>query len=345
MRSMKAARLHRYDAPLEWDDVPVPVPSGPSDVIVRVGAAGVCRTDLNIIAGMIGDVSAIELPYTLGHEIAGWVHDVGEAVTTVAVGDAVAVHPLMTCGLCRACRGGDDMHCSSFAAPGFTCDGGFAEFVRSNERGVLKLPDGVSPQAAAALTDAGLTAYHAVKKAARVLRPGTTVLVSGIGGLGHAGVQCLRALTAADIIAVDPSPGALALAQELGADHAVLADGAHVQAIRDLTGGRGVDAILDFAGKGGAIDDNLAVLADHGTLFQIGYGDELRVPALRVAIPEISIVGNYQGTFNELEELLHLSRRGDVTLHHVEYAFADVNVALADLAAGKIRGRAVLLPG
>lgn len=340
---MKAARLHEYQGQLQWDDVPEPVISGPQDVIVRVDAAGVCRTDLNILDGQLDGVVDVELPYILGHETAGYVHAVGSDVTNVKVGDPVAMHPLATCGQCRPCRAGDDMHCVDFLSPGINCDGGFAEYAWTNSRGVIKLDEGVTPIAVAALTDAGLTAYHACKKASKVLYPGARVAVFGIGGLGHIGIQCLRALTASEIIAVDPNEGALELGRNVGADYAIKSDGTHVEQIMKLTGGKGVEVIVDFAGKGGAIEDGLEMLAERGHYYHVGYGDNVNTPAVRIVVPEISLIGNFQGGYNELEELLYLNRKGIVDLEITEYPFSAVNEVLEELKAGNIRGRGILV--
>ena len=157
------------------------------------------------------------LPYILGHENAGWVHEVGSAVTNVAVGDTVILHPTPTCGLCHACRAGDDMHCENNTFPGLSTDGGMAEYLLTTARACVKLDPKTQPQDVAALADAGITAYHAVRKALPLLYPGTTAVVIGAGGLGHIGVQCLAALSATRIIVVDRNPDALKLAEQLGA--------------------------------------------------------------------------------------------------------------------------------
>src|SRR5438874_6934589 len=202
---MKAIRLLEYNQMPKLLEVPEPGITGPHDVIVRIGGVGLCRTDLHIIDGQWAEKSGVTLPYTLGHENAGWVEAIGSAVSNVAVGDTVIMHPLITCGLCRACRAGDDMHCINSAFPGISTDGGMANFLKTGARSVIKLDPILHPKDIAALADAGLTAYHAVKKAAAKLYPGTKVAVIGAGGLGHIGIQCLKALTPAEIIVVDRS--------------------------------------------------------------------------------------------------------------------------------------------
>ena len=190
---MKAVRLHRYEVRPLVEDVADPEVTHPFDVVVRVGGAGLCRTDLHIVEGQWAPTSNVALPYTLGHENAGWVHAVGSAVEHLQPGDAVILHPLVTCGFCRACRAGDDVHCEASAFPGIDTDGGMAELIKTSARSVVKLRAGVEPAAVAALADAGLTAYHAVKKAVPLLYPGSTCVVMGAGGLGHIGIQALRA--------------------------------------------------------------------------------------------------------------------------------------------------------
>jgi len=159
---MKAVRLHHYHEQPKIDQVAEPRIIGPLDVIVRIGGAGLCRTDLHIIEGQWAEITGVTLPYTLGHENAGWVHEIGSAVSNVAVGDTVIVHPLITCGLCRACRAGNDMHCINSAFPGVSVDGGMANFLKTSARAVVKLDPSLQPKDIAALADAGLTAYHAV---------------------------------------------------------------------------------------------------------------------------------------------------------------------------------------
>ncbi len=192
---MKAARLHAYHEALKLEEVDEPKVTGPFDVIVKIGAAGLCRTDLHIQEGQWAEKSEVKLPYVPGHENAGWVHEIGSGVTNVEVGDTVIVHPFISCGLCRPCRRGDDMHCVNGSFPGINRDGGFAQFLQTSARSVVKLDPSLEPASIAALADAGLTAIHAVKKAIPVLGAGTKAVVIGAGGLGHIGIQCLKAYT------------------------------------------------------------------------------------------------------------------------------------------------------
>ncbi|HKV57192.1 MAG TPA: NAD(P)-dependent alcohol dehydrogenase [Ktedonobacteraceae bacterium] len=341
---MKAVRLHTYGQHPFVEEVAEPRITNPYDVIVRIGGAGLCRTDLHIIEGQFSDKSGITLPYILGHENAGWVHAVGSAVSNVAVGDTVIVHPQISCGFCRACRAGDDMHCSHAAFPGMDTDGGMAEFLKTSARSVIKLDSRLAPRDIAALADAGITAYHAVKKAVPLLYPGTRAVVIGAGGLGHIGIQSLKALTPAEIIVIDRSREALELCRAWGANHTVLADGKQIDTVREITGGRGAEVILDFVGEGDSIVDGVAMLQRAGSYYLIGYGGQLAVPTIDIIGSEINFVGNLVGTYNELVELMTLTRQGKVTLHTRLYPLDAANEAIHDLETGQLHGRGILVP-
>ena len=221
---MKAALMREYHRPLELVDRPVPEVTGANDVLVRIGGAGVCATDLHAIEGLM-EPAGVSLPRVLGHENAGWVEETGAGVTTVAKGDAVLVYPPYSCGLCVACRRGNDMHCVRHQFTGLSVDGGFAEYVLVSERSLLPLPDGVEPVAVAPHADAGLTAYHAVRKLAHLAVPGSTAVVIGVGGVGHIALQLVRELGSSSVIAVDTDERRRRLAAELGADEVVDGDG------------------------------------------------------------------------------------------------------------------------
>jgi NAD+-dependent secondary alcohol dehydrogenase Adh1 len=341
---MRAVRLHEFHSAPSVDEVPEPTISGPLDVIVKIGGAGVCRTDLHIIEGQWDAAMGTPLPYVLGHENAGWVHEVGSAVSNVAVGDTVILHPTPTCGLCRPCRAGDDMHCENASFPGLSRDGGMAEYLLTSARACIKLNPETRPQDVAALADAGITAYHAVRKAIPLLYPGTSCVVIGAGGLGHIGIQCLATLTATTIIVVDANPDALKLASELGAHHTVVADGAQRDAVLDLTGGRGADVVLDFVAEQGAEADGFAMTGRAGSYFVIGYGGTVHIPTLDIISTERNIIGNIVGTYNDLVELMALAQAGKVTLHTKTYPLDAAPDAFADLDAGRVRGRAILVP-
>ncbi|MDT7680259.1 MAG: NAD+-dependent secondary alcohol dehydrogenase Adh1 [Pseudonocardiales bacterium] len=342
---MKAVRLHDYHKPPVVEDVPEPTLSGPLDVIVKIGGAGVCRTDLHIIEGQWAEAMGPHLPYTIGHENAGWVHSVGEGVTNVAPGDTVILHPQPSCGLCLACRRGRDMQCEAAFCPGRSNnDGGRAEYLRTTARACIKLDPSTNPADVAALADAGITAYHAVRKAVPSLYPGTAAVVQGAGGLGHIGIQTLAALTATKIIVVDRSPEALELAKQIGADETVLADGSHIDAVKDLTGGNGANVVFDFVAEGGAEQDAWQMTAPAGSQYIIGYGGEFRAPTLDFVGGEKNVIGNIVGTYNDLAELMVLAQAGKVTLHTRQYPLDAAVEALDDLDHGRVRGRAILVP-
>lgn len=347
---MRAAQLTGYSQDFEIGQVPDPVLMSPTDVIVKVGAAGFCRTDVHLWLGQLDEMhktAGIELPFVCGHESAGWVVEVGSAVTHVQVGDAVLLHPLATCGYCLPCRAGDDAHCTGPVFPGIAAPGGFAEYVRSNARAVVPIPEGLTPVDVAPLADAGLTAYRAVKKALPLALPGTTTVVLGAGGLGHIGIQALRALSQTEIVVVDRNPLALEHAKGWGADQVVLTreDRSHVAEVRDLTGGVGANVVLDFVGEGGAQIDAVELLGPNGVDVIAGYGGRLEADILsQILTPEVSFVGSLVGTYIELVELMALARRGVVKLRSTTFPLEGINEVLHSLEAGTLVGRGVLVP-
>jgi NAD+-dependent secondary alcohol dehydrogenase Adh1 len=341
---MKAVQVIGYGENLRMVAVPEPEVTGPYDVIVRIGGAGVCRTDIHILEGQWEQKSGVTLPYTIGHENAGWVHAVGSAVSNVAEGDKVIVHPLITCGLCRACRFGDDVHCTQSIFPGIDAAGGYAEYLKTSARSVVRIDDSLEPADVAALADAGLTAYHAAAKAARTLRPGDRCVVIGAGGLGHIGIQVLKAITAAELIVVDRNPDAVKLAVSIGADHGVVAEGAQVEEVLELTGGHGAETVIDFVGEGGATRDGVGMLRRAGDYHVVGYGENIDVPTIDIISTEINFIGNLVGSYTDLCELMILAAQGRVRLHTTQYPLDQFQNALDDLAAGRIRGRAILTP-
>jgi NAD+-dependent secondary alcohol dehydrogenase Adh1 len=344
MSSMRAVQVVGYHKNLEMTEVPIPEVQGPLDVIVKIGGAGVCRTDLHILEGQWAEKSGVTLPYTIGHENAGWVHAVGSAVTNVREGDKVILHPLVTCGLCRACRSGDDVHCETSDFPGIDTNGGYADYLRTNARTVVKIDDSLEPSAVAALADAGLTAYHAAAKAARRLTPRDKCVVIGAGGLGHIGIQVLEALSPAELIVIDRNADAVKLALTLGADHAVVADGSQVDQVMELTGGVGAEVVLDFVGENGSTAEGLAMTRRAGDYHVIGYGENVDVPTIDLVSAEKNIVGNLVGSYNDLCDLMSLAARGAVNLHTQTYALDDFQTAIDDLDNGRVRGRAILVP-
>jgi NAD+-dependent secondary alcohol dehydrogenase Adh1 len=347
---MKAARLHKYDEQMNVDltieDLPVPTIGAPDEVIVRVGAAGLCRTDLHIIEGVwkdIQDPNRTLLPYILGHENAGWVEEIGAGVRAVKPGDAVICHPVRTCGVCYGCRRGEDMYCESGRFPGLNCDGGFADYLLTNERALIKLSPNVAPIDVAPMADAGITAYRVAKKAARLLTPGQYCVVLGVGGLGHVALQSLHELCGARTIAVDRSAAARQLSKELGA-HYVLDGGPNVvEEVKEITHG-GAHAVIDFVGELGAEQVSWQMLRPGGTHFIVGYGGKIEVPTVHMIISEIAIAGSLVGNYMELVELMELNAEGRVKLHSKQYKLAEINTAIDDFKNRRIVGRGVIVP-
>ncbi len=331
---MKAQVLHEYDESLTasnwvtYEDVPDPKITKPTDVLVKIGGAGVCRTDLHVVEGiwkphMDPDGKSL-LPFILGHENAGWIEEVGSEVVGLKKGDPVILHPRISSGVEIEHRRGEDMH-GSGSFPGLSENGGYAEALVTSVRNVVALPKSLAPKAVAAYADAGLTAYHVAKKASRTLLPGQYVVAIGAGGLGHIGIQCLKAMCAAEIIVVDKSDMALTLAKESGADHLVKADGNEVDAVLKLTKGKGAEAVIDFVGEKGSTKKGLDMTRPAGNYYIVGYGENINIPTVDLIFTERNIIGNLVGTWADLNELMSLADRGLVHLATVEYALKDAN--------------------
>jgi D-arabinose 1-dehydrogenase-like Zn-dependent alcohol dehydrogenase len=236
------------------------------------------------------------------------------------------------------------MHCERHQFTGLTRDGGFAEYVLVDERSLVPLPPGTEPAAVAPHADAGITAYHAVKRLVSRLTPGTTAAVIGVGGVGHIALQLIRVLGASKVLAVDTDDRRRALARELGADE-VLGDRPDpAEAVREATNGKGADIVLDFVGTDDTHAAALAMLAPGGIFSVIGYGGMIAHPSVLMIATETSIWGNLVGSWTDLWELVQLHARGDVTLRSETFPLEEVNAVLDTLRAGDITGRAVLVP-
>jgi NAD+-dependent secondary alcohol dehydrogenase Adh1 len=337
---VRAAVLREYHAPLELIEKPRPEPATARDVVVKIGGAGVCATDLHAQDGLM-EGAGVRPPVVLGHENAGWVHAVGDGVTAASVGDAVLVFPAYSCGLCVACRRGLDMQCESHGFTGLDRDGGFADYVLVDERSLVPLPPGVEPAAVAPHADAGITAYHAVKKLLPRLVPGTRSVVIGVGGVGHIALQLLKVLGGGSVIAVDTDERRRALAREVGADE-VLAD---VGDVREATDGAGADVVLDFVATDATHAAGLDMLVSRGGVYStVGYGGTITVPSVAMVVGEATIAGNLVGSWIDLWELLQLHAHGDVTLRSETHPLESVNEVLDRLREGEVTGRAVLVP-
>src|SRR4051794_1560871 len=261
---MSAYRLLDWGGPVELVDVPVPTPRG-REVLLEVRAVGLCHSDLFVMTCERGTLP-YDLPLTLGHEVAGRVVAVGEAADDSPGGRGGVVHGVWSCGECHNCRRGRDNHCVALEGRvgcGLGRDGGLADYVLLPDERHFVAADGVPPTVLAPLADAGLTAYHAIRSERDALAGDCTVLVVGVGGLGHLAVQILRATTSAQVLAVDPRPQARGLARELGA-HRV---GASVE---DAVGGGRADVVLDFVGSDATMAAGASVLEPGGRLVVVG---------------------------------------------------------------------------
>jgi NAD+-dependent secondary alcohol dehydrogenase Adh1 len=287
--------------------------------------------------------AGLTVPLVLGHENAGWVEEVGAGVSTVAAGDAVLLYPPYSCGLCVACRRGNDMHCTRHQFTGLTVDGGFADYVLVSERSLVPLPAGIEPAAVAPHADAGLTAYHAVRRLAHLAVPGSTAVVIGVGGVGHIALQLLRELGSSSVIAIDTDERRRRLGARLGADEVLDGPGS-VDAVRERTDGRGADVVFDFVGTDQTHADAVAMLARGGTYSIIGYGGMLSLPSVALVASEQAAVGNLVGTWVDLWEILQLHAAGKITLETETHPLDSVNDVLQKLRDGEVTGRAVLVP-
>lgn len=347
---MRALQITRWHSAPELVDVEAPRP-GPGQVVIKVGGAGVCHSDLHIM-GELGDAAPWPLPFTLGHENAGWVHEVGVGVTHVQPGQAVAVYGPWGCGICNRCRVGLENYCENpLAAPvpggggGLGGDGGMAEFMLvPDARHLVPLPDGLTPAKAAPLTDAGLTPYHAVRRSWAKLGPAATAVVIGAGGLGHMAVQILKATTSARVVAIDTRKEALELAVSLGADLAVEAGDSAAAAVRDATEGLGADVVLDCVGSDATLATAAACARTMGDLTLVGIAGGT-IPFGFFNLPyEVSLQSVYWGTRPELVEVLRLGARGLLEPRVATYPLEQAPEAYRALAAGEVAGRAVVIP-
>jgi NAD+-dependent secondary alcohol dehydrogenase Adh1 len=236
------------------------------------------------------------------------------------------------------------VHCENSKFPGIDTDGGYAEFLKTSARSCVRIDDALEPAGVAALADAGLTAYHAAAKAAARLRAGDRCVIIGAGGLGHIGIQVMNAISPAELIVIDRNPEAVKLALTIGAHHAVVADGTQVDQVLELTGGHGAEVVIDFVGEGGSTKEGIAMTRRAGDYLVVGYGEDVQVPTIDLVSAEKNIIGNLVGSYNDLVELMALAAQQKVTLHTVTYALDDFQKAIDDLDAGRVRGRAILVP-
>jgi propanol-preferring alcohol dehydrogenase len=342
---MLAYRLFE-DGPRLVNDAPVPEP-GEGQVLVKVAGSGACHSDLHVIEATAAGNCFFKPPYTLGHESTGWVEAVGAGVQRVQPGDKVAVYCAIGCGKCRMCLAGFESYCMRSRpvnALGLGYDGGMAEYMLvPAERYLIPLGD-LDPVEAAPLTDAGMTPYHAINRSRPLLTPDATVVVMGIGGLGHLALQILRSTSAVRVIAIDVSDDKLALAKELGADATVRAGERALRETMELMHGEQADVVLDFVGIQSTIDLGRKLVRPGGDFTIVGLGGgTMSYGQGRIAVGA-RVFTPYFGGIGEMRELLALAARGGIAAHVTRYPLERVVEAYPALHDGAIEGRAVICP-
>lgn len=349
---MRALQFHQWKTEPELTTVPDPEP-GPGEILVRIAGAGACHSDLHVMHDFEPGVLPYDLPFTLGHENAGYVERLGPGVDPgfgIEPGAAVAVYGPWGCGRCRNCRQGMENYCLhaaeiGAAGAGLGRDGGMADYmIVPSHRLLVPLGD-LDPVEAAPLTDAGLTPYHAIKRSLSKLVPGSTAVVIGAGGLGHMAVQILRSLSPATIVAVDRDASKLKLAREVGADHAVVSGDDAAEEIRKISGGRGCELVVDNVGVQQTVDLAAAVSRPLGDIALVGIGGGTLGVGFFTVPQEASVATTYWGSIVELQEVIALARAGRISVHVERFSLDEAMEAYRKLEAGEVNGRAVVVPG
>lgn len=347
---MKAFQFVEWRKPGELREVPVPEP-GPGQVLVKIGGAGACHSDLHILEmerPSAGDRS-FKLPLTLGHENAGWVEKLGPGATGFSKGDPVIVYGPWGCGLCMNCRLGMENYCQKPGGPtpgGLgPYDGGMAHYLLVPATRFLVPLGDLDPRDAAPLSDAALTSYHAIKRSLSLLGPGSTAVVIGAGGLGQMAIQILRALSAATtIVAVDTSADKLELAKRLGADEGLLSGDAAVKRIKDMTRGQGAELVLDLVGVNPTLHMAAQIARVLGHLTIVGLGGGALAVNFFSPAHECSVASPFWGSIPELIEVVSLAQAGRIKMLVEHFPLERAGEAYNLLHEGKIQGRAVITP-
>ncbi|WP_285723968.1 NAD(P)-dependent alcohol dehydrogenase [Psychromicrobium xiongbiense] len=347
---MKALQYTAIGTAPEIREVETPQP-GPGQILVKITAAGVCHSDQFVMSLPEAEYLAagMKLPMTLGHEGVGTVAELGDGVTHLAVGDAVAIYGPWGCGRCHMCAQGKENYCQNAAAegiraPGLGRDGTMAEYILIDDaRHLVPLGD-LDPVQNVSLTDAGLTPYHAIKGSLPKLGAGTFAVVIGTGGLGHVAIQILRALSGATVIALDVTEEKLALAREVGAHHTVLSDATAAATIRELTGGLGANAVFDFVGVNPTMSLAVQSAAAEGDVTIVGIGGGQATLGWGAQAYDVAVRIPYWGSRSELAEILDLARAGQVSVEVEQFSLDQGPEAYHRLHEGTIRGRAVIVP-
>jgi D-arabinose 1-dehydrogenase-like Zn-dependent alcohol dehydrogenase len=345
---MQAARFYANGRQLRIEETPKPtVRPGTGDVLVKVAGAGVCRTDLHILDGYF-DAMIDRIPFTLGHESVGFVEELEQSSSEIREGMPVIVYPQLTCGLCHACRSGDDMRCIKGRFHGLDgTDGGFASYMKTDIRCLIPLSTSYGIEELAPLADAGLTVYHAIRRIVPALGHSRSVAVLGAGGLGQIAIQLLRVMTPAQILVVDVAEPKLKTAQELGADRTYLSAGAgkdSASGILEELRKEKINAVLDFVGETETVKLALSVLEKGGSYGIVGYGGRLDTDTMSLVASEFKIFGSLVGTYAELAELVEIWLRRKMKITINRYPLSRIEEALSDLRSGKTSGRCVVVP-
>jgi alcohol dehydrogenase, propanol-preferring len=347
---MKAFQLVGWQQKPELRKVRVPDP-GPGQVLIKVGGAGACHSDLHVMEWPAGTLP-YNVPFTLGHENAGWVEKLGAGVDGFTKGDPVAVYGPWGCGYCYACRQGIEIHCENAAnvnggaaGGGLGLDGGMAEYMLVPSSRFLVPLTSLTPKEAAPITDAGLTPYHAIKRSLPLLGPQASAVVIGVGGLGHMAVQILRALTSVQIIAVDIAADKLKLAAEVGADATVLSDEDAPARVAELTRGQGAELVLDVVGVDATMTMAGRMAHKMGHLTVVGMAGGT-LPYSFFSLPaECALTTPYWGSLPELIEIIALAESGRLKSHNTYYPLERAQEAYDAMRSGTLPGRAVIVPG
>lgn len=355
---MKSARIQAYHEPFKVEELPKPAMPRGEQVLVKVGGTGLCHSDLHIMQGEWSSTIPVQLPKTLGHEIAGWVEEVGESVPessspgALVKGDLVAVFGGWGCGSCVQCKGGDEQLCNYARYPGVTDDGGYSEYILvPSHRYLVKVDQssGLTPVDLAPLTDAGLTPYRAIKKIRHLLGPGRSIAVIGLGGLGFYGIQYAKILGQGSmVIGIDRNEERVQDIREAKlVDHtlSISSKAPDLQdQVRKITE-KGVDVVIDCVGADNTIKDSFRILNKGGALVVIGmFGNEPKIPSIPAILNEYQIHFSLWGNYNELCEVIELAKQGKISHSIQEYPLSEINNVVDMLRNGQIKGRAVIVP-
>lgn len=354
---MQAVRMHRYNEPLVVEDLPQPSKELVGDrVLVRVGGCGVCRTDAQLIDGYFREYNpTMKLPITPGHESAGWVEEIGSTVPEgiIEKGDLVAVFGAWGCGVCPYCKRGDEQICPYGTWAGFGPEGGYSEYITvPSYRFLIKVDKKYNLKARdlAALTDAGVTPYRAIKKARHLLGPGKTIAIFGMGGLGSYAIQYAKILSAeSNVLAFSRSEEKLDIARQEGADQAISVKGKELDKIRNeinqATGRKEVDVVIDLTGTEESFQTETSILATGGMIVCVGLiGTQFKTTLFPLVAREYEVHGSFWGNYNDLREVVELAKKGLIKHHIEKFHLSEANDAIGRLREGKVLGRAVLIP-